>query len=171
MLISFRQLGKNDAPIYRKIRLDCLKNFPDNFGSTFDEESKVNELKFETYLKEENTDNFMFGAFNGENLIGVCGFSRETRNKTKHRGEIVQMYVNPDYSGKNIGFDLLQKTVEKALESLEIEQIVLSLVAENQGANKLYKKIGFVEYGFLQNYFKQGERYWNQRFMVLQREK
>lgn len=169
MPISFRQLGKDDALLYRKIRLECLKNFPDNFGSTFEEESRIERLKFEIFLSEENTDNFMFGAFDGENLIGICGFSRELRNKTRHRGEIVQMYVNPAFAGQNIGFDLLQRTIEKALAIPEIEQIILSVVAENKGANKLYEKLGFVEYGFIAHYFKQGEKYWNQRFMVLER--
>lgn len=169
MPISFRQLGKDDALLYRKIRLECLKNFPDNFGSTFEEESRIERLKFEIFLSEENTDNFMFGAFDGENLIGICGFSREPRNKTRHRGEIVQMYVNPAFAGQNIGFDLLQRTIEKALANSEIEQIILSVVAENKGANKLYEKIGFVQYGFINNYFKEGEKYWNQRFMVLER--
>ncbi|HRH41149.1 MAG TPA: GNAT family N-acetyltransferase [Pyrinomonadaceae bacterium] len=169
MFISFRQLGKGDALLYRKIRLECLKNFPDNFGSTFEEESFHERLKFEIFLTEENTDNFMFGAFDGETLIGICGFSREPRSKARHRGEIVQMYVNPAFAGQNIGFDLLQKTIEKALVNSEIEQIVLSVVAENKSANKLYEKIGFVQYGFITNYFKQGEKYWNQRFMVLER--
>jgi RimJ/RimL family protein N-acetyltransferase len=169
MPISFRQLTSADSLDYRRVRLECLQTFPDNFGSACEEESKIPQLKFEKYLLENNSDNFMFGAFDGEDLIGICGFSREDRNKTKHRGEIVQMYVNPNFAGQRIGFDLLRKTVEKALENSEIEQIVLSLVADNQAANKLYEKVGFVEYGRLQNYFKQGERYWNQRFMVLER--
>lgn len=169
MPITFRRLNRKDKANYRKIRAECLQKFPDNFGSTFKEESRLKELKFEVFLKEENADNFMFGAFDGESLSGICGFSRESRLKTKHRGEIVQMYVKPQYTGKNIGFDLLQKTIEAAFENAEAEQIILSVVADNKGANKLYEKLGFVEYGLLENYFKQGETYWHQQFMVLNR--
>lgn len=171
MSVVIRQLGKDDSSSYRQIRAECLQRFPDNFGSTFEEESRIKQLKFESYLLEENADNFMFGAFNEDELIGICGFLRETRNKTKHRGDIVQMYVNPMFAGQGIGNKLLTATIQKAFENGEIEQITLSVVAENASANKAYEKIGFVEYGRLPNYFKQGERYWTQRFMVLERGK
>lgn len=169
MSIIFRKLEVADSILYRNIRLKCLQTFPDNFGSTFEEESKIEKLKFEVFLKEENADNFMFGAFDGEKLIGICGFSRELRAKTEHRGEIVQMFVDPQYTSKNIGFELLQKTIEKAFKNAAIEQIVLSVVAENKAANRLYEKLGFIEYGLLKNYFKKDEIYWRQRFMVLNR--
>lgn len=167
MSVVIRQLEKKDSSIYRRIRLECLQTFPDNFGSTFEEENRINPLKFESYLLEESEDNFMFGAFNENELIGICGFAREARNKTRHRGEIVQMYVNPMFAGQGIGNKLLKAVIQKAFENGEIEQIILSVVEENSSANKAYEKIGFVEYGRLQNYFKQGGRYWNQRFMVL----
>jgi ribosomal protein S18 acetylase RimI-like enzyme len=146
-----------------------LQKFPDNFGSAFIEESQMPQLKFEKYLTENDENNFMFGAFDGEDIIGICGFSREERGKAKHRGEIVQMYVNPIFKGQNIGNRLLSITIERAFENKEIEQIVLSVVADNKPANKAYEKIGFAEYGLLPNYFKDGERYWDQRFMLLER--
>jgi RimJ/RimL family protein N-acetyltransferase len=169
MQVSFRQLNADDSIDYRDVRAKCLQNFPDNFGSTFEEESQISELKFERYLHENNPNNFMFGAFSGMELIGICGFIREDRNKTKHRGEIVQMYVNPEFAGQNIGYDLLKATIDKAFEVVEIEQIILSVVAENKSANKLYERVGFAEYGILRNYLKQDEIYWNQRFMCLER--
>jgi hypothetical protein len=63
MPISFRQLKGANSSDYRRIRSECLQKFPDNFGSSFEEESKISELKFERFLREENSDNFMFGAF------------------------------------------------------------------------------------------------------------
>jgi GNAT superfamily N-acetyltransferase len=108
MQVNFRQLRSEDILSYRKVRAECLQNFPDNFGSTFEEESKIPELKFERYLRENNPNKFMLGAFSGIELFGICGFIREDRNKTKHRGEIVQMYVNPSFEGQNIGKQLLQ---------------------------------------------------------------
>ncbi len=171
MQVSYRQLTSEDVSDYRKVRAECLQNFPDNFGSTFEEENKLPELKFERCLRDKNSENFMFGAFSETELIGLCGFTREDRNKTKHRGEIVQMYVNHRFAGQGIGKQLLQHTINKAFENREIEQIVLSVVAENKNANNAYEKVGFVQYGLLSNYFKQGERYWNQRFMVLERQK
>jgi RimJ/RimL family protein N-acetyltransferase len=169
MQISFRQLTATDRQNYRRVRAECLQKFPDNFGSSFEEESLIPELEFERFLREENSNNFMFGAFDNDELIGICGFLREDRNKTKHRGEIVQMYVNPAFAGQSIGLQLLRTTIEKAFENSEIEQIILGVVADNQSANRTYEKLGFTEYGVLPKYFKQGETYWHQRLMILER--
>jgi RimJ/RimL family protein N-acetyltransferase len=171
MPVSFRQLTNDDRREYRRIRAECLQKFPDNFGSTFEEESLIPELKFERYLSDENSCNFMFGAFVNNELIGICGFLRGDRNKTKHRSEIVQMYVSPNFAGQNIGFRLLQTTIENAFENAEIEQVTLAVVVGNQRANKIYERVGFVEYGILPKYFKQDETYRDQRFMVLERTK
>jgi RimJ/RimL family protein N-acetyltransferase len=169
MQIEYRKLGKSDKAIYRQTRLECLYKFPDNFGSTYEEESQESQLKFEQIIENEEVDSFMVGVFVEEKCIGLCGFSRESRNKTKHRGEIVQMYVNPDFSGQKIGKTLLKKTIELAFQNPEIEQINLSLVANNTKALQTYLNQGFVEYGLVKNCFKQGNQYWDLCLMILNR--
>jgi len=109
------------------------------------------------------------GAFDGEQLIGLCGFHSDGRLKTKHRGEIVQMYVHPDYAGKQIGPALLRKTIEKAFLKPETELITLGVVNENTRAIKLYEQIGFREYGRMTHFFKKDTTYLGQRFMILER--
>jgi RimJ/RimL family protein N-acetyltransferase len=169
MHMQFRKLGAQDASNYRALRLRCLLEFPDNFGSTLEEESLQPELKFEQILMQNETDSFMIGAFADGQMIGLCGFRRETRKKTKHRGEIVQMYVSKEHAGKHIGSALLKTTIAAAFEIPEIGQITLSVVHQNEKANKVYEQMGFSEYGKIANYFKSGERYWDQRFMILYR--
>lgn len=170
MLIEYKKLGQSDKAIYRQTRLECLQKFPDNFGSTYEEESQKNQLYFEQVLENEDFDNFMMGAFAEKKCIGICGFLREDRQKTKHRGEIVQMYVNPDFAGQKIGKTLLEKTIELAFQNPEIEQINLSLVADNAQAHHTYLSVGFVEYGLVKNCFKQGDKYWDLRLMMLHRD-
>lgn len=169
--ISYRKLNAEDSLIYRKVRLECLQKFPDSFGTRYEDEILKAELPFEKFLKENSQDEIVFGVFADDILIGICGFIREKRTKTRHRGEIVGMYIKPDFAGRNIGFELLKLTIEHAFADSEIEQITLGVVAESQSANKLYERVGFVEYGLLKNYFKSGNKYWSQRFMVLNREK
>lgn len=170
MEIVYRRLQPKDAESYRAARLECLKNFPDRFGSTFEEESRQPKLKFEKIIEEDETDNFMFGAFADGKLIGIAGFSRAERRKTAHRGEIVQMYVNPDFRGQAVGENLLQNVIEEAFALTGIESVELSVVADNAAAIKLYEKLGFKAYGWQKNYFKDGERYWDQQFMQLLKE-
>ncbi len=170
MNITYRILLPADAAAYRNLRLECLAKHPDNFGTGVEEERCQPELKFEKIIKTGSTDSFMMGVFDEERLVGLCGFNREDRLKTKHRGEIVQMYVDATYAGKHIGPSLLNAAIKRAFESGVIEQIALSLVHQNERANRVYEKLGFEEYGRIKNYFKAGSRYWDQRFMILRRD-
>lgn len=169
-MINYRLLQKTDIQSYRQIWLECLELFPDNFGTTYEEAYQATKLKLENVIETNDVDSFMFGAYFEGNLIGICGFLRETRLKTKHRGEIVQMYLNPNFVGQGIGNKLLTHCIEKAFKNPEIEQIILTVVAENAKAVYSYKKVGFESYGHLENYFKSGNHYTSQEFMILTRQ-
>ena len=166
--IFYRQLTITDCDEYRRIRLECLKQYPDNFGSTYEEELNAQSLKLDNAIKGTDKGNFAMGAFTASNkLIGICGLVRELRLKTRHRGEIVQMYIDPAFARQGIGKTLLQLSIENAFQDTETEQIILSVVYTNDKAVKLYKQLGFIEYGRLENYFKIDTRYFTQLFLCL----
>ena len=127
--IFFRQLVLEDLAAYRRIRIECLEHYPHNFGTTPAEEINSKTLKLDKAITQPDNCNFAIGVFNAhQKLIGICGFLAETREKTKHRGEVVQMFVDPAYKGQGIGKALLQQVTEKAFSSGLIEQIILSAV-------------------------------------------
>ena len=165
--IVYRLLTIHDAERYHQIRLECLRNHPDHFGSTYEEEMDIETTRFIKELTEENNHSFWFGAFDAEKLVGIAGFVQQKRLKTRHRGELVQVYVHPSMTHKGIGKELLTLTIDQAFSNTEIEQIFLSVVESNNKAVALYKKFGFVECGFIENYFKKDGIYSSQVFMVL----
>ena len=170
--MTYRLLHTADLDQYIALRQRCLKEYPDNFGNTYKEEAENKFPKLLPAIKGTDTDSFAYGAFTTDNnLIGLCGFIREPRVKTAHRGEVIQMFVDTAYAGKGIGKQLLKHTIDKAFENPAIEQIILSLVYGNKAAEGLYKSMGFVEYGKLGNFFKTGNTYTSQLFMVLARDK
>lgn len=170
MEIAYRKLQPEDAGRYRALRLDCLKRFPEAFGSTYDEEAMLPKLRFEALIEECASDSFMVGAFSDGILIGIAGFRRAERRKARHRGEIVQMYVDPIYRGQRIGESLLRMVIAMAFTLKGIEQVELGVVSNNVSAIALYEKIGFQICGIQKNYFKEGTKYWNQQFMQFSRE-
>jgi RimJ/RimL family protein N-acetyltransferase len=170
MRIIYKVLDEQGLADYRKIWLECLETFPDNFGTTYLEAYQAQTLKLESNIMQSDANSFMLAAYAGANIIGICGFLRENRLKTAHRGEIVQMYVNPNFAGQGIGNKLLTYCIEKAFKNPEIEQIILTVVAENAKAIYSYKKVGFESYGHLENYFKSGNHYTSQEFMILTRQ-
>jgi RimJ/RimL family protein N-acetyltransferase len=153
--------------MYREVRLACLKNAPGKFGSTYEEEALLPRLKFEAYIESNSQDHFMFGAFDDGKLIGITGFNRMERQRAMHRGEVIQVYIDPNYRGQDIGEKLLRSVLEYAFSLDGIEQIQLSVVAGNQTAIQLYEKLGFKTFGIQQKYFKVGDGYMDQQFMQL----
>jgi len=171
MKISYRRLEPEDSKAYRIIRLECLEKHPENFGSIFREEKNKPKLAFETFIEEKAPDNFIFGAFDEDKLIGICGFAREPKKKTRHIGTIIQVYVKLEYSGKGIGLELLNAAKKEAFKLPEIEQLMLGVVVSNKSANVIYEKAGFQQYGLHKRYFKEGDKYFDQRLMILYRGK
>jgi RimJ/RimL family protein N-acetyltransferase len=169
MEITYTKLSPLESGLYRAIRLECLRDFPQNFGSTYEEQVALPKLAWEEFIEQHSPDKFTIGAFDGDTIIGICSVNLETRKKTRHVGEIIQMYVKPEYSGRKIGLQLIETTIAEAFGVPHVEQLVLSVVTTNIPANRVYEKAGFVEYGKLKHHFKTGNEYADQRMMVLYR--
>lgn len=167
MSIIIRKLQPHESAIYREVRLSCLKNVPEYFGSTYEEEILNPKFMFETFIENDSPDHIMFGAFDDERLIGITGFNRMARKRAMHRGEVVQVYVDSNYRGQNIGEKLIRRVLEHAFTLDGIEQVQLSVIAGNQTAIKLYEKVGFKTFGVQLQYFKVGDAYMDQQFMQL----
>jgi ribosomal protein S18 acetylase RimI-like enzyme len=167
MSIIIRKLQPHQSAIYREIRLSCLKNASQFFGSTYEEEVLNPKFTFETFIENGSPDHVMFGAFDEERMIGITGFNRMARQRAMHRGEIVQVYVDGKYRGQNIGEKLIRHALQYAFTLDRIEQIQLSVIAGNKAAIHLYEKLGFKTFGVQPRYFKIGDTYLDQQFMQL----
>ncbi len=165
----YRPLTVADLDQYKEIRLECLQNHPQNFGTLYEEEMLATSLKFDQIIAQNNGSDCLLGAFENEKLVGICGYMQEKRTKTKHIGEISQMYVRPSFSKKGIGKNLLQRIIQHAFSNTLIEFVTLGVVQSNQHALDLYAKADFVQYGILENYFKRNDAYETMLFMVLTR--
>jgi RimJ/RimL family protein N-acetyltransferase len=144
MNISYRKLTAVDARHYRAIRLESLKLHPENFGASFEEQSKLPKLMFEKALEQPVDDRFVMGAFDQQTLIGICGFIPFVRDHDdlKNTGVIIQMYVKPAYRGKKIGLGLVSALLDEAFKLSDIEQVILGVVKGNMSAIRVYEQAG-----------------------------
>ncbi len=165
----FRKLKPSESTTYREIRLEALQTDPVSFGVTYEEALSVPKLDFERYIEEEYPGKFIIGAFVNEKLAGFCGFVQEDRIKTKHRGNIIQLFVKPEFRKQNIGKNLMIEIIKEAFKIPEIEQIGLSVVDGNNRAYKLYEELGFVQFGLHNKYFKDNGIYYGEHFMLLEK--
>ena len=143
--MQIRRLEISDAPVYRELRLRGLRDHPDAFTSSFEEESLRSPADTEKRLAA-TSDTVMWGAFVDGTLAGVVGMSRETRLKNRHKATLVAMYVAPEYGGQGLGLALVQ-TVIQAAKTAEVELLILTVTDTNRQAAALYERAGFASFG------------------------
>jgi ribosomal protein S18 acetylase RimI-like enzyme len=159
-----RRLNASDAKAYQELRLKALKNHPEAYGSSFEEESEFSIEVFEQRLS--NPDNITWGAYVDEHLAGVVTLLTSSRKKTMHNGSIVAMYVDDLYRRHGIGSYLLKHAIIEA-KTKSIVNLYLTVTTTNLVAKKLYSSFGFVTYGIEKNGLKIDQQYFDSELMVL----
>ena len=172
MAVMLRRLTEPDAAAFRVLRLRALQESPAAFGSSYEETKHQPEGFFAQLLrfKPEAPHDFFLGAFDPA-LIGMVGFRRETRMKTRHKGVIISMYIAPEARGHGTGRTLLEEAIAEARAQPGLEQIGLMVVATNVAAKRLYKGCGFETYGVEPRALKLGDNYYDEELMVLSLER
>lgn len=140
-------------------------------GTSIEDEARKPKLFFEEKIERELPDFLFYGAFAGDELIGIAGFVRGERIKTRHAGEVVSMYVKSGFQGQKVGERILRALLEAAFALDGVEQAYLTVFAGNAAAVRLYERIGFETFGVQNNYFKVGDKYFHRQFMQLTKER
>jgi RimJ/RimL family protein N-acetyltransferase len=155
-----RRLEPADAALYREIRLEALQKNPEAFGSTFEREDAQPLSWFEAAIGHAD----VFGAFLDGKLAGIAGFSAREGSKQAHKGVLWAMYVCDVARGCGLGKQLVGAVLAHARGRVEMVQ--LTVVSENEAACRLYRSMGFVEYGYEKRALKQNGRYFDEFLMV-----
>jgi RimJ/RimL family protein N-acetyltransferase len=158
--IRIRRLLPAESATYREIRLEALRLAPEAFSSDLVRESAEPTNWFAARL----ADAAVFGAFAGDDLVGIAGFFARQGRKEKHKGVLVGMYVRPEVRRNGIGRRLAEAVIAHACREVEVLQ--LSVVNSNEGARRLYASLGFVEYGLEKDALQDEGRYWDEVLMA-----
>jgi ribosomal protein S18 acetylase RimI-like enzyme len=141
-----RRLLPSDTEVYRRLRLEGLRQSPASFGSSYREETKRAASAFATRL-EQSAANWVFGAFERNQLVGMVALVRESQTKEHHKASIFGMYVHARMRRKGIGRALMRTVLEIARQLRGLRQVRLSVVESNRPAVRLYESFGFKVYG------------------------
>jgi ribosomal protein S18 acetylase RimI-like enzyme len=158
--LLIRPLTATDAPRYRDIRLEGLKLNPEAFSSTFAHE---NALGLD-WFAERITRGNIFGGFLGDDLVGVADYRPQEGTKVRHKAGFWGMYVSARARNLGLGQRLIEAIVDHATG--RVEQLQLSVASDNEAAIRLYRKMGFAEYGREMKALKQDGRYSDETLMV-----
>ncbi len=95
---------------------------------------------FVGFITANNLAQF-YALLDGE-VIGWCDILPKGYEGMRHVG-VLGMGLLPEYRGKGLGGQLLEKTIEHAYSVNRIEKVELEVFGSNSGAIGLYKKYGF----------------------------
>ena len=163
--MEIKQLDVNFAGEYMNLRLEALRENPEAFSSSYEEESQGSIKKYEQRLQQETS--YTFGAIDNGDLVGIVVLVTEPHKKLGHKAEIVSMYVTPRHRRSGIGRLLMTEAINKAKTLGSIEQVNLTVNAGNLAAKKLYSSLGFKPFGKEIRAIKIGKTYYDEEYMVL----
>lgn len=146
---------------FQTLRLSALLEYPEAFGSSFEEESILSIDSFKEGYKKCD----IFGAFMEHDLIGCAGFFAQSPIKMRHRGVLFSMYIAPAHRNKGIANLLVKAVIEHAKKY--VLQIHATVVTSNQSALNLYEKNGFIIYGTEPHALKIDNHFYDEYIMAL----
>jgi RimJ/RimL family protein N-acetyltransferase len=143
---TVRILEADDVEAFRTLRLGALQECPTAFSSSYEEECDI-PLEQSAKRMAPDRDRVIFGAFDGEQLVGSTGLQREGRRKLAHKAVIWGVYVLPAFRQRGIGRTLLQRALAHAASMPGLRRVILGANAANPAAIALYESVGFEPFG------------------------
>ncbi len=166
--MQIRRLTAADAAQYRQFRLRGLREHPDAFRSSYEEEFGKS-ADWAARRVSNGAEGFFLGAFDEqEALIGTVGLQLEQRQKLRHQGKVIGMYVAPEHAGKGAGRALIEACIRQARGIAWLESLVLTVTSSNEDAVRLYRNAGFIPCGREPRAMKIDNRYFDKTMMYLE---
>jgi RimJ/RimL family protein N-acetyltransferase len=146
--ILVRRLAREDAAIYRSLRLAALESEPEAFSADLDQEREQEIGWFERRLTSPEPS-ATFGAFIADRLVGTASLIVDPSAKQRHRGLVVGVFVAPEARGRRLGFELLGRLLDYAARRIDV--VDLAVATDNVSARALYARLGFQPYGIMRD--------------------
>jgi ribosomal protein S18 acetylase RimI-like enzyme len=158
--IAVRRLGPEDYDALRELRLESLHRHPELFAADPDQEAAMPK---EEWLRRLSSAVSFGGVVDGR-LCGLLVFSQPSRPKLAHTGDLGAMYVREDARGTGLADALMNAVLDHA--ATVVEQLQLTVNAENARAIRFYERHGFRPIGRTPRSLHVGERYYDELHML-----
>ena len=168
--MEIRFLTLDDAAEWLRLRVEALETAPEAFSASLEEYQSLSLEEVRRRLWSDG-DAFVVGAFQESRLIGMAGFFREKGSKSRHKGRVWGVYVTPEARGAGIGHKMMQALLKRGSAIDGVEQVLLSVASTQEPAIRLYRSLGFESFGREPRALRIGDRYIDEEYMILRRNK
>jgi len=145
-----RLLTAADAPAYKTLHDTVLHSAPEAFVSDL---ASAQARPAQAYVQRFGSiasGRFFLGAFCSDTaapMLGCVGCERALYPQQRHSGELVGLMVAPAAQRQGLGWALLLQCLTLAAQVPGLEQLQLSVQANNAHAIRLYERAGFTAWG------------------------
>ena len=129
--------------MYRRVRLEALREAPYAFGSTYEAESDRPESSWRQALMDR-------ARFLAEVDGVVAGTASRGEGDSIGAAALTAMWVDPRFRQKGLG-DLLVRTLIEWAKTHRYDRLLLWVTEGNENAERLYQRNGFVRTGAAQD--------------------
>jgi RimJ/RimL family protein N-acetyltransferase len=161
-LFVIRRLKATDAKPYRNLRLLGLRDCPEAFGASHEDEASKPPRWFADRLE----NNIVVGGWNSDaTLAGIAGLHIPQAGKSSHKATLWGMFVLPEARRSGLATALLAQLTKESAAA--VEEIRLAVVTANAAAVRFYEKAGFTAYGMERRALKIDGKYYDELLMSL----
>jgi ribosomal protein S18 acetylase RimI-like enzyme len=139
-----RALGPDDAPAFVALRREALRDAPLAFASAPEDDRFAREKEVARQITDPRAA--LFGAFDGERLVGSAGVYLDRHLKAAHKAHVWGVYVAPDRRRRGLARALVEACLARA-RALGASSARLSVSAAAPEARRLYEALGFQVWG------------------------
>ena len=160
MSVAVRRLTPDDYDALRELRLESLRRHPEFFAADPDQEAAMPKEEWLGRLASAVS----FGGFVDGRLSGLLVFSKPSRPKLAHTGDLGAMYVREEARRAGLADALMNAVLDHA--ATVVEQVQLTVNAENARAIRFYERHGFRPIGRIPRSLNIGGRYYDDLLML-----
>lgn len=142
--ITVRPLGEEDWQEYRSVRLEALRESPEAFVATFEEESEIPESEWRDRMVRSDR---LIATRDGE-VVGVVSIGKTTALEASSEdddppvGELFGLWVRPDARGTGVATRLVKQGAARSRDRGETH-LIYWVGTENGRAVAFASGIGF----------------------------
>ncbi len=147
MVDNCRKLQLDDLDQYRALMLRAYAESPDSFTATVEERKAAPDGWWLKRIADPVGFHQVIGATADGQLVGAVALDFSKRPKTRHKAQLIGLYVAPEARVRGVGRQLVEAAVERCRLRPEVRVIQLTVTEGNTAAIGLYRCLGFEVFG------------------------
>lgn len=132
---------------YVALMLHACQHAADSFTSTLEERALKLDSWWRGRIHDPSGLTWVWGAFAAAELVGTVSVEYATKTKTRHKGQIVAMFLHEHFRGQGLARKRMLAAVEHGLARQGLRVFQLEVTQGNAPAERPHHSLGFESFG------------------------